>query len=213
MIRFSTKAKDDLLKVTTDGLQSLSMPEIEVAVRAPTLVEAAKGFLSYVADYLLANGKPISPGETLSYGYWLTKFEFLSPGLLEVWEYNALATEFLRGASLTLTYWQEQHSVCQKYDAEFRPPRPDQLTVVSEGVLDGLPVQGIRYLAPEGMSGWWITSDRYSGNISTLRHEHTYHVTAIRPDLAKFIALPVGFRYDLSSHEDVWFDRDVRANR
>jgi len=29
--------------------------------------------------------------------------------------------------------------------------------------------------------------------------------------VAKFLALPVGFRYDLSTHEDVWFDQGVLA--
>lgn len=201
------------LTVATQRLVEIGHPELRVEVGTPSLLNEGESFLRFVTDYLLRGEKTLRPGETLTYGYWLTKFESLSPDVLEVWEYNAEATEFVKGASLALTYWRDQHSVCRKYGAEFQPPRPDLLTVVSEGVLEGRTVQGVRYSSPEGMSGWWITTDLYDGDVSTLKHEHTYHVTAVRPDLAKFLALPVGFRYDLSIHEDVWFDRGVLANK
>jgi len=61
------------------------------------------------------------------------------------------------------------------------------------------------------MSGWWITTKLYDGDVKSLKHEHTYHVTAARPDLAKYLALPDGFRFDLSRIEDVWRDEKVRA--
>ena len=48
------------------------------------------------------------------------------------------------------------------------------------------------------MSGWWLITEKYDGNIESLKHEHTYHVTAARPDLASFLALPYGFRFDLT---------------
>ena len=59
------------------------------------------------------------------------------------------------------------------------------------------------------MSGWWITTDQYDGDINSLKQEHTYHLTDARSDLAKYIAFPSGFRFDLSSFEDVWFDEEV----
>ena len=213
MIRVFTRGADDSLAVRTEGLRLQSLPEIEASVVTPALVDGAKAFLLFVADYVLKNGKEIRPGETLAYGYWMTRFESLGPDLLEAWEYNAEATEFVKGVSLALTYWRDQHAVCLEHDTEFQPPRPDKLTVISDGVLEGRPVQGVRYPSPDNMSGWWITTDLYKGDISTLKHEHTYHVTAARPDLAKFMALPAGFRYDLSTHEDVWFDQGVLASK
>lgn len=95
------------------------------------------------------------------------------------------------------------------HEAEFKPPRSDKLTVISKGVLEGLPVQAVRYPSPEHMSGWWITTDQYDGNTKSLKHEHTYHVTAARPELAKYLALSEGFRFDLSTREDVWRDEKV----
>jgi hypothetical protein len=210
-IRVRTHDGERVISMKTEGLNSYSLAEIEASVESADLVGSAKQFLLYVADYVLDSGRTIRPGETLAYGYWLTKFEALNPDALEVWEYNADATAFVKGVSLTLTYWRDQNAVCRKYQADFRPPRPDQLTVISTGVLEGQPVQGVRYGSPEHMSGWWITTDLYNGDASTLRHEHTHHLTAARPDLARYMALPIGFRYDLANHEDVWFDSTVLA--
>ena len=145
----------------------------------------------------------------MAYGYWITRFQDADRNMLETWEYNPGATDFIKGASLTLRYWKDQHVICKAYEADFQPPRPDKLTVISKGVLEGLPVQGVRYPSPDHMSGWWITTAQYEGNIDTLTHEHTYHITAARPDLAKYLALPPGFRFDLSSFEDVWLDEKI----
>jgi len=142
----------------------------------------------------------------MAYGYWLVKFHRAGQeDHLETWEYSADASTFVKGGDLTLAYWRDQHLVCQQHEAAFNPPRPDRLTVISAGVLDGIPVQGIRYPSPDHMSGWWITTDLYDGDIKSLRNEHTYHVTAARPDLAKYMALPAGFRFNFSVAEEVWF--------
>jgi hypothetical protein len=147
----------------------------------------------------------------MPYGYWLVKFQAVGSKTLETWEYNAEATDFVKGANLTLRYWREQQAICQQHGAEFKPPRPDKLTVISKGVLEGLPVQGVRYPSPDPMSGWWITTGQYDGDANSLKREHTYHVTAARPDLAKYLALPEGFRFDLSVKEDVWLDEKVNS--
>ena len=79
---------------------------------------------------------------------------------------------------MALQYAKDQHSIRESYAVRFAPPRPDQLSVISQGVLEGLPVQGVRY-------------------------------PSARRDLAKYIALPPGFRFDLSSFEDVWFKAEA----
>lgn len=171
----------------------------------------AEEFLHFVIGYLKQSDREILPGETFPYGYWLVKF-LAEDDSLDVWEYNPSAIEFVHGGSLTLTYWRDQHRICDRFRASFTPPRPDRLTVIDEGVLEGLPTQGVRYPSPEHMSGWWITTDKYNGDLSTLRREHTYHVTAARPDLAPYLALPYGFRFETSGHDaDAWFDERVAA--
>jgi hypothetical protein len=210
MIEVKIKNLKSHFLVRTAGLTSLADSEISVEVAEASLVPMAEEFLQYVSNYLASSGKQIRSGETLAYGYWLVKFEAADDGSLETWEYNAQATAFVRGANLTLIYWRDQHFICDEHQAEFRPPRPDRLIVVSKGVLEGMPVEGVRYPSPEHMSGWWLTTDEYDGNIESLRHHHIYHVTAARPELAKYVALPEGFRFKLANRAvEVWFDESV----
>ena len=197
------------LEVHTRGLLAQGHAELSVSVADAVILAESKAFLCYVAGYVLDQSVHIRPGETLRYGYWLVKFELRDDRMLQVWEYNAEGTEFIPGATLALTYWRDQHLVCEKFGAAFSAPQADQLAVISEGVLEGDSVQGVRYPSPGHMSGWWITSDRYDGDIRSLKHEHLYHVTAARPELVQYLALPYGFRFDLSQREDVWFEESV----
>jgi hypothetical protein len=197
------------LQITTVGLKDFGLKEVVVEVNNADLLPEADSFLRFVMGYMADSGRQIFPGETIAYGYWLIKFED-DGGSLAAWEYEATATQYVAGASLCLRYWRDQHATCSHYQAVFSPPRPDRLTVVDEGVLEGLPVQAVRYPSPEHMSGWWITTDRYNGDTASLRREHTYHVTAARPELAPYIALPHGFRFNLGrSYVDAWFDERV----
>lgn len=200
-----------LVTLRTEGLDELRHPELVVSIMDDSLRQEAEEFLFFLCNYI-EQGNKLRPNETLAYGYWLTKFQLRDNRSLETWEYNADATEFVAGASLALRYWREQHEICRKYGADFHPPRPDMLTVVSKGVLDGLPVQGVRYPSPEHMSGWWITTNLYDGDVNSLQHEHTYHITAARPDLAKYLALPHGFRFDLAVTEGVWKDEKAATS-
>jgi len=200
------------LSVRTKGFSRLGAQQLSARVSTPALALEAEAFLRHIAMYSDARGAYLQHGETVAYGYWLTKFVEID-GLLEAWEYRADATEFVPGVTLTLTYWRGQHRICDLQKAEFHPPRPDRLTVISAGVLEGDPdVQGVRYPSPEHMSGWWLTTNRFDGDTRSLRTMHTYHVTAARPDLAPLIALPYGFRFDLEHGQDIWFDEHVATD-
>lgn len=203
------KQSDSQFTVKTEGLGKMGHPEVLVEVHDSDLITEAEGFLRCVSNYVIGRGAKLRAEETMGYGYWLTKFMDAGKNALEVWEYNAPATDFVRGASLTIRYWKDQHSVCETLGANFEPPKPDQFSMISRGVFEGLPVQGVRYPSPEHMSGWWVTTDDCDGDIKSLKSEHTYHLTAARPDLAKYLALPPGFRFDLSSFEDVWFEEEA----
>jgi hypothetical protein len=211
MIKVIAKRGADFAVIRTEGLKSVGHSEIHVEVADPGAIREAEEFLNYVSGYVTTSGKQIRSGETMAYGYWLVKFQDADQNALETWEYRADATDFVKGANLTLRYWRDQHMICKLHRTEFKPPRPDKLTVISDGVLEGAPVQGVRYPPPDHMSGWWITTGLYNGDIKSLKHEHTYHVTAARPDLAKYLALPDGFRFDLSDTEDVWLDEKVAS--
>lgn len=193
----------------TSGLRKLGYPEFLLEFTGTSLIDEAKAFLLYLSECVLRNTVPFRTGETIAYGYWVVRFADAEGNKQEIWEYNPLGTGFIKGATLALFYSKEQHAVCNVLDTDFSPPKPDQLSVISEGVFEGLAVQGVRYPSPTHMSGWWITTDKYDGNIRSLKNEHTYHLTAARPELAKYLALPVGFRFDFTSSEDVWFEERI----
>lgn len=197
-------SSNDGLTMTTRGLRSTSGWEISATISDPQFVDECRNFLLFVADYIGSNN-PIKPGETLGYGYWITKAMAEGEGVLCFWEYSSDAVEFVPGVTLTLRYWRDQHMVCDRSVSMFSPPRGNQLIVISDGVLEGESVQGVRYPSPEHMSGWWITTDRYNGDVATLKTIHAYHLTARRPDLARYLALAFGFRF-YSENDEIRFD-------
>ncbi len=100
-----------------------------------------------------------------------------------------------------------QRATCKRYGAPYAPVSDAQLCAVSDGVYEGDAVQGVRYSAPEHMSGWYITTARYNGDHLSLRVEHVAHVVEARPDIAPLLALPPGYRFDIA-HASVRAWRD-----
>nr|WP_223879108.1 hypothetical protein [Chitinimonas arctica] len=195
------------LTCQTAGLLDQTGYEISATVDNPLLLSECKELVQFLGDYVAA-GNAIQSGEIVKYGYWLVKVNLDDRRRLVFWEYNPEATDFVLGVSSTVSHWRDQHQICQKVDAVFSPPRLDQLVVISDGVYEGDEVEGVRYPSPDHMSGWWLTTDRFNGDTSTLKTVHAHHVSARRPDLAKFLALPFGYRF-FSPQSDVWFDRKV----
>lgn len=167
--------------------------------------------LETLARYQIESGVAIRGNEKVCHGYWTLQMKSMGEGLLDVWESSADGTRYVPGAELTLTYWIQQHEACRLAGGAFSPPLPDQKIAVSAGVLAGVqPVEGVRYPAPPHMSGWYLTTDQYSGNVRDLQIEHLYHLTAARPELARYIALPPGYRFFLAgAKESVVLDEAV----
>lgn len=198
--------------VWTNGLQAIGCSEIRAFVSESSLINEAEEFIQFVVDYILDNSVIIKPEETLVYGYWLTMFREASTSFLDAWEYDIGATKFEPGITRTLHYKRSQQQFCLSIGAEYEPPCADQLVVISEGVLEGEPLQAVRYPSPPHMSGWWLTTNRYNGDIKSLTQEHLYHVTALRPEVMRYVALPFGYRFYLDNKkEDVWFDKKVAS--
>lgn len=196
--------RNDGFTYESDGLVERFGYELSATVENSSLKDECKEFVKFFTDYI-DSGNVVRSNETLMYGYWLTKVVLDDRKRMIFSEYNAAATEFVFGVNLTLNYWNEQHKICRGVSADFSPPRPDQMIVISDGVYEDDDVEGVRYHSPSHMSGWWLTTDRYDGNVNSLKTVHAHHVTEKRPDLAKFIALPNGYRF-FSPSGEVWFD-------
>ncbi|SHN22481.1 hypothetical protein SAMN05216593_1159 [Pseudomonas asturiensis] len=193
-MKIKTSINDSGLLLNTEGLLQHYGYEITVQIHDDDLEEHAIAFIETVANYL-DTGHEISSNETLGYGSWVTKMQLNDCKELIFFEQVPLTGDCVLGITTTLTMWAEQHAMCAKAGVEYSVPRHDQLIVISDGVLEGDPAEGVRYSSPEHMSGWWITTDRYNGDTKTLKTVHAHHVAEHRPDLVKFLALPFGYRF------------------
>jgi hypothetical protein len=194
----------------TNGLVRLGQRELRAVVEEPELVQECDSFLQFVVKYLSAETKRLGDGETLLYGYWITKF-VRADEYLDAWELGLDGQGFVAGVTRAVRYWRDQRRVCARAESPFQPPRADQLLVVSDGVLEGAPVEAVRYPSLDDMSGWWITTDQYRGDRAGLRTEHCYHLSHLRPELSQYLALPFGFRFRAPVSEEFWFDPEVAA--
>jgi hypothetical protein len=131
-----------------------------------------------------------------------------SDNYLEIWEYGTDGKKFVPGIERAVVLWQEQHRICESVGAGFSPPRADKLAVISEGVIEGEALEGIRYPAPEHMSGWWFLTARYKSDKDAVRSLHLFHVIEARPELAQFLALPHGFAFR-SDSKRIWHEKGI----
>lgn len=90
-----------------------------------------------------------------------------------------------------------------------RRPHPDDIVGLALDTLRLMPLNGLRYPAQEGASGWYIWGgeefSQSAGFFSPIPvRELGDYVTNIQP----FLDLPPGFRFltDLSSRQKAWFD-------
>ncbi|MBO9674159.1 MAG: hypothetical protein J7577_11985 [Sphingobacteriaceae bacterium] len=84
-----------------------------------------------------------------------------------------------------------------------------QQIVISKDIFDAQVIDAVRYLPPSHMTGWWLTSESFNGDVLTLETIHYYHLAFKRPDILKYLALPFGFRFHLSTQTNIWFDQEV----
>jgi hypothetical protein len=192
-------------QVVTRGLERFEQQELAVPVLDEELADDAADFLRMLVWYLENSKRTIKPDETVEHGFWMVKFRSAGE-LLEAWEPGDDGVEFVRGADRALRFWRDQARVCEEHDALFCPPRGDQLVAVSNGVWEGRDVEGTRYPSPEHMSGWWVTTDLYDGDVESLRTEHAYHMVERRPDLVEYLALPPGFWFRTGAQAEIGFD-------
>ena len=203
---FSIKAIPGGLR--TDGLQGRGYSDFRIQGISKKEESAARDMLQILGDYQIDGNVKIRDGESVTHGSWL--LEMRSAGdILDIWE-RSPKNGAVPGASFTLSLWSKQQNVCDRMRAGFQPARYGDLVSISGGVLEGeLPLEGIRYPMQRQMSGWILTTDRYT-DISSLRTEHVYHLAISPVDVVKYLALPAGFHFRITSAgESIGFDEAV----
>lgn len=192
---------------STSGLRELGYPEVRLRLKPGDDLTAAESLLRTIGNYMIEQRISLRSGETFGFGSWTVQLLAERDDELWISEYTSSGDRYVDGASFALNLWGRQQMVCEKNEASCLRPAPTQLVVISDGVLEGDPIDGVRYSSPGHMSGWWITTDRYNNDPKTLKLVHVMHVLEKRPELGEILALPFGFRFDKSG--TVTFDEHV----
>lgn len=168
--------------------------------------------VDYILNYLETENKIIKDSETFGYGCWIIQFVYngMYIELHELKEVVDGINSYEFDLSLTFNFLEEQFNLCLSEGITPNIPKIGQKVAISKEIYDGSEVNGVRYDAPQHMSGWYLTSNSFDGDVNTLIVDYLYHILKERPDIAKFLALPSGYRFykDGEGH-NIWFDPEV----
>jgi hypothetical protein len=168
-------------------------PALELRLGENDTREGGVALLEYIDTYLRKTKARLRDNETMAYGSWAIRFLARGDALL-VHEYSPTpGNPTIVGASTAMTLWKLQLSACAKWGSLHLPPMLHQLVGVTVGVEEGEPLEGSRYEAPPHMSGWMLSTDRYNGDINTVRTVHLIHILTLRFDIGQFMALGPDF--------------------
>jgi hypothetical protein len=108
-----------------------------------------------------------------------------------------------------MTISAEQLKICEKYGASPLDAPPQLKAGVASNIAsEVVPVNGLRH-APEGdTSGWYLwAGEELSLDSEFFRPVHIEHLSDMRPEVLKYLALPPGWRFLIAGdYEDVWYD-------
>lgn len=92
---------------------------------------------------------------------------------------------------------EDQFWVCRHWAAPYLPTDEQALVAISRLVFAGhLPVTGKRYESNGANSGWYFSAGDRREEVTDLVNEHAVHLATVRPDLLRYLGLPVGWRFD-----------------
>lgn len=191
----------------TNGLAPYIDKEISITMGASNKEEYVK-VLGYIIDYIVASKPVIKADQTLGYHSWILKFVANDHETFVIHEGDKKGQGFIQGVETAIRVVADQEKECEKFGVACIFPTFSQMLVISKGVYEGYPVEGVRYPSPVNMCGWWLSTDLYDGNIKSLMTEHYYHLAFKRPEVLKYLALPFGYRFNLdpNGEVDVWYD-------
>lgn len=195
--------------VVTEGLKAFDQSELRVLKHSESDPFVLKSLVKIAANYALSMEKTLCEGEKITLMSWIYELRERD-NFLELDELSADGERFVKGCAFSEKLIAAQMLVCEKLGANPHYARTDQMVAVSNEVLSGgTPIEGVRYPSPDHMSGWWITTDSYNGDTSTLKTVHMGHVIAARNDVPAFLALPFGYRFRMDGETNAWFDPEA----
>ncbi len=193
----------------TRGLSKLGRNELRLEFGPTSSLAGLRDVLEFLFNYLSVPETDFKNGQTIQYGYWILMLKE-EADFYSVYEFEPESiVQWVPGADRAASYWETQQKCCDEHNSKFRPPIMTAMAAISDGVDQGLPVEGIRYNAPFPMSGWYFTTKDFDGNIASLRIIHLYHLALKRPELIKYLALEPGYHFDQSQSDIASYSLEV----
>lgn len=185
----------------------------------PELLESAKSLALFLGGYFESIGRAPEPGETTDWASSLLISQKVGEGRIGFDEFAFDGVTIRHGVVQCAKIWSAQSNMCHRFRSDYRPSRFGQLIAVSPGLLEGTPsIEGVRYAAPDHMTGWWLFAEGYDGakdEFKSMKTVHVFDVIARLPNVAAVLGLNVGFAFrqtDLLSpggaSVNVWFEGD-----
>jgi hypothetical protein len=198
--------------VVSSGLaSSLGFELILPAVR-PDLACVAANLIRALAEYFGSEARPLLPGQKIDWASSLLIARLYSPQILALDELAFDGESVVVGVNNALETWEHQSSLCRSNDVDFEPCRYASTIAISPGVLESSgPLEGIRYTMQGAASGWWLFTSDYDGRIDgfkSMKATHAFHILRDRPNVARYLGLPVGYAFDGTSGV-VWRDTEA----
>jgi hypothetical protein len=113
---------------------------------------------------------------------------------------------------IVVTITADQLRVCEKFGVTpLEAPRHLKAGVSLNVRSDVIPVNGLRHPPAGDTSGWYLwAGEELSSDPELFRPVHIEHLTEMRPEIVKYLALPPGWRFLIAGdYEDVWYDESL----
>jgi hypothetical protein len=111
-----------------------------------------------------------------------------------------------------MTVSAEQLRICAKYGASpFDAPWELKAGVATNIRSNAVPLNGLRHIPVGDTSGWYLwAGEELSSDPALFQPVHIEHLSEIRPEVLKYLALPPGWRFLVAGdYEDVWYDESL----
>ena len=176
MIEYSILELDEIF--VTQGLNTLVTKEFLVN-KGNYSINDVRLIIDYIITHLNDSNRVINNNETFSCGSWLIQFiienEYIKILELEDLDKNG-NNIFDFSLSTTIRIYKEQFELCESKGVLPFIPRINQKIAISEDIYSGSEVNAVRYESPNHMSGWYLTSNNYDGEINSLKVDYLFYI-------------------------------------
>jgi hypothetical protein len=107
-------------------------------------------------------------------------------------------------------YLLQQQELCKSLHVAHILTEPYQIIGLADD-LTLIPLNGLRHPIKGDTAGWYIWTGEYNEADDFFKPVHAYHLLSTKPEIIKYLGLPVGYRFliDNEGYEDVWFDETL----